>query len=127
MDIYLAPSLLDMKRKLEDAEAKMQEQQSEQAKEQNEIMRQQLEQEAQNEQAERTLKDMMNERDNMTKLEIAMLKSSEESETDEDVENPLDREKVEINKEKVRNDHLAKMKALKQDMEKHSDQMKAKK
>ena len=126
MDIYLAPSLLDMKHKLEEAEEKMQEQQSEQAKAQNEMMQQQMEQEQANKEADRQLDDLKNERDNLTKWEIALLNKENEDST-EDVENPLDSEKLELDKEKVRNDYLIKMKALKQDMDKHHDQMKAKK
>ena len=46
---------------------------------------------------------------------------------DDCVINPLDEAKFKLDTEKVKNSHMEKMIALKQDMEKHSDQMNAKK
>ena len=52
---------------------------------------------------------------------------SSKPETTDGIENPLDREKFELDKQKRRDDYIAKMKALDNDMKKHKDQMESKK
>jgi len=126
MDIYLSPSLLDMRRKIEEAEDLTQERQSEQAKQQNETAQQDIQARLQSEQAERDLKDLINQRDNDTKYAIALLNSNEEV-SDDGIMDPLENEKLNLDKEKVKNDHLTKIKALQQDMEKHKDNVELKK
>ena len=50
----------------------------------------------------------------------------EEEVSEDGIINPLDIEKLNLDKEKVKNSHLEKMLSLKQDMDKHKDNMEAK-
>jgi hypothetical protein len=127
MDIYFSPSLSDMRRKLEIAEEEMAQRQSASADEQNKIAREQMQLGQENIIAERELKDLINQRDNETKVYLKELELSSQPETTDGIENPLDREKFELDKQKRRDDYIAKMKALDNDMKKHKDQMEAKK
>lgn len=126
MDIYFSPSLMDMRRKLETAEEEMHQRNSEASQQQNKLMEQQMQLEQENVVAERELKDLMNQRDNETKIYLKELELSSNAENIDESENPLDREKFELDKQKRRDDYIAKMKALDNDMKKHKDQMEAK-
>ena len=78
--------------------------------------------------AERELKDLINQRDNETKVYLKELElSSQPEETADGIENPLDREKFELDKQKRKDDYVAKMKALDNDMKKHKDNVELKK
>lgn len=123
MDIYLSPSILDMKRKLEEAEDK----QAQQAQAQNEAVQQQTQAMVQMEQMKLQLEDTKNIRDNDTKIYIAELTKGNSDSTEDGITDPLELEKHELNKEKIKNDYLTKMKALSQDMEKHKDNVLLKK
>ncbi len=124
IDIYMSPSIMDMKRKIEEAEEK----QAQQAQAQNEAVQKQTEAMVQMEQMKIQLEDTKNIRDNETKIYIAELtKGTEQTSTDDGILDPLELEKHELNKEKVKNDYIAKMKALQQDMEKHKDNVMLKK
>jgi hypothetical protein len=116
-----------MRRKLEIAEEEMAQRQSASADEQNKIAREQMQLGQENIIAERELKDLINQRDNETKVYLKELELSSQPETTDGIENPLDREKFELDKQKRRDDYIAKMKALDNDMKKHKDQMEAKK
>lgn len=123
MDIYFSPSLMDMRRKLEMAEETMQQNQSAQAEEQNKIAREAMEIEQGNITADRELKDLMNQRDNETKVYIEELKLNSQPEviSDDGIDNPLEQEKFKLDISKARNDYNLKLKALNQDMIKHKD------
>jgi len=56
MDVYLSPSLADMRRRIESAEEDAQERSQQQAQEQNKVQQAQMEQESANKQADRDLK-----------------------------------------------------------------------
>lgn len=130
MDIYFSSSLLDMRRKLEIAEEEMHQRQSEASQQQNKLLEEQIQIEAQYKQDELQLKDLMNQRDNETKVYIEELKSQSayDNEGNQDViENPLDIKKFELDKQKRKDDYDTKIKALNNDMKKHEDQMQAKK
>lgn len=128
MDIYFSPSLMDMRRKLETAEEEMHQRNSESSQQQNKLMEQQMQLQQENVVAERELKDLMNQRDNETKVYLKELElSSQPEETSDGIENPLDREKFELDKQKRRDDYVAKMKALDNDMKKHKDNVELKK
>ena len=128
MDIYFSPSLMDMRRKLETAEEEMAQRQSASSDEQNKIAREQMQLQQENVVAERELQDLLNQRDNETKVYLKELELSSTPEVGDDgIENPLDREKFELDKQKRRDDYIAKMKALDNDMKKHKDQMDSKK
>ena len=122
MDIYFSPSLMDMRRKLETAEEEMSQRQSASADEQNKIAREQMQMEQENIVAERELKDLINQRDNETKVYLKELELSIQPEiSDDGIENPLDREKFNLDVETKRKDYITKMKALDNDMKKHSE------
>lgn len=130
MEIYFAPSLMDMRRKLETAEEVMHQRQNESQQQQLEMQQQQMQQTIDLENRKLELEEGRNIRDNETKIYIEQLKLSmqpEESIDDDGIINPLDEAKFKLDTEKVKNSHLEKMIALKQDMEKHKDNMNAKK
>ena len=130
MDIYFSPSLQDMRRRFEQAEEDMHTRQSESQDQANKI------QEAHNKEVldlqNRTLEleDIKNQRDNDTKVYIKQLELSmlpEETEIDDGIINPLEKAKLDLDIQKQKDSHLAKMKTLNQDMTKHKDQMESKK
>ncbi|MGK2864887.1 MAG: hypothetical protein ACSLE0_23345 [Chitinophagaceae bacterium] len=129
MDIFFSPSLADMRKKLEIAEAKMQQQQS-QAQDQNNKLAQQAQQDAMAlEQAKLQLEDTMNQRDNETKIIVEQMKLSMQPEVEEEIESdgiedPIAYEKLALDKQKARADQMAKMKDLDQKMQMHNDKMK---
>lgn len=125
MDIYFSPSLSDMRRKLENAEEEMHQRNSESSQQQAKIQEQMLQQEAQFKQAQLDLDDLKNQRDNETKIYIAELGKEDAGEVDTG-EDPIAREKLELDKQKRSDDYSTKIKALDNDMKKHEDQMKAK-
>jgi len=123
MDIYFSPSLMDMRRRLEEAEEQMHQRQSEQADQANKI------QDANNkatidlENRKLDLEDIKNQRDNQTKYDIALLQS-EDKITDlngDGIEDPLEREKFNLDIEEKRKSYILKMKELENDMKKHKD------
>jgi hypothetical protein len=129
MDIYFSPSLSDMRRKFEEAEDQLHQRQSEQSDQANKI------QEAHNqatidlENRKLELEDLKNQRDNETKVYIAELgkenvKNTNDSE--DGIVDPLDIEKLNLDKQKRKDDYITKMRTLDQDMIKHNDQMAAK-
>ena len=123
MDIYFSQNLSDMRRKIEASEEEMYERQNENQKEQLQLQREQMAKEEAFKQAELDLDDIMNQRDNATKLAIAgMSKEGEGEETPE-----LDLDKFEVDTEVKRKDLLLKMKALDNDMKKHRDNLEVKK
>lgn len=130
MDIYFSPSLMDMRRKLENAEEQIHQRNSEAQQQQSKIEEQRLQSEKEYQNRELELKDLMNQRDNETKRYIADIKDGglASQDTDDDgIADPIDLEKLELDREKIRNDYMTKMKTLDNDMKKHKDQMDAKK
>lgn len=125
MDIYFSPSLMGMRRKLEEAENKIHERNSEASKQSNEIAQKEMQEKYNLEYKKLEIEDAKNRRDNETKLIIAG--ASNEEEPKEDIINPLDVEKLNLDTQKAMNDHLIKIKSLQQDMIKHKDLMEAKK
>lgn len=128
MDIYFSPSLMDMRRKLEEGEElihqRAQEASQQQSKDQQAAMAQQLDLE--NRKME--LQDLMNQRDNDTKYQIALLGGEEVTEeVDDGIEDPLDRDKFNLDVQKRKDDYVLKMKALDNDMKKHADDVVLKK
>ncbi len=127
MDIFFSPSLSDMRRKLELAEEEMFARQSKTAEDQNKAVMAAQEQAMQLEQAKMQLEDGLNLRDNETKLAIAGMAQQTAmmgAEGSEDgIENPLEQDKFELDKDKAKKDHMVKIKALDNDMKKHGDKM----
>jgi hypothetical protein len=123
MDIYFSSSLMDMRRKLEDAEEQMHQRQSEQSQEANKIQQQHNQASVELENRKLELEDMKNQRDNQTRYDIALL-SQEAGAGDlngDGVEDPMEREKFNLDIEKKRQDYVLKMKQLENDMRKHKD------
>lgn len=125
MDIFFSPSLADMRRKLEATEEEMFKRQNKANEDANRVAQEAAQQQAALEEAKLQLEDIKNIRDNDTQRYIAELKASIDSANMEGdgIEDPIGREKLELDKEKARKDHLVKMKSLDQDMEQHKDKM----
>lgn len=131
MDIYFSPSLLEMKRKIETAEEKIQQQAQKAQEDQNKLTQQQIQEESAIKNRELDLEEAKNIRDNETKIYIKELELSFNQENPEQIEDgvvdPLEQEKVNMNRDKIKKDYILKMKALENDMKKHSDNVKLKK
>lgn len=129
MDIYFSPSLMDMRRKLEEAEEQLHQRQSESSQQANEIQQQANQAAMELEQQKLALEDTISQREDATKRYIAELSADGQVEetSDDGIVDPIAIEKLELDKEKVKQDYLTKMKALDNDMKKHKDNMDAKK
>ena len=129
MDIYFSPSLMDMRRKLEMAEEQMQQNQSQQAQESNKIQQEANAAQMELEQQKLQLEDLKNQRDNETKRYIAELGNDNDKDgiVDDGIGDPLDQEKFQLDVNKARSDYNLKLRALEQDMIKHSDNVELKK
>jgi len=129
MDIYFSPSLMDMRRKLEEAEDQLHQRQSEQADQTNKIQDQQNQNLIALENRKLDLEDLMNQRDNETKVYVEELKLQMQPEevSDDGIEDPLVKEKFNLDLQKRKDDYILKMRKLDDDMKKHKDQMDSKK
>lgn len=129
MDIYFSPSLSDMRRRLEDAEEQMHQRQSESSQQANETQQAANQALQQLEMQKLELEDIISQREDATKRYVAELNHSISSEGigEDGIENPLDKEKLNANIEKSKQDYVTKMKALDQDMLKHKDNVELKK
>ena len=124
MDIFFSPSLADMRRKLEKAESDVIERNNKAQEDANKLEQQRIQQEGQLEQSKLQLEDMMNQRDNETKILIKEMDLLNVESSDSDgIINPLDIEKLNLDKDKVKKDHIHKMKQLDQNMKQHNDKM----
>lgn len=130
MDIYFSPSLMDMRRRFEQAEEDLHARQSEAQDQANKIQEQHNQETIDLENRKLELEDLKNQRDNETKVYIAELTANNaegDVESNDGIINPLDVEKLNLDKQKRKDDYILKMKTLDQDMKKHKDQMAAKK
>ena len=124
MDIYLSPSLSDMRRKIERAELDAQEAQSAQAEQQNKIAEAQMKIEQENEQANRDLKKYEIDTKAATEMQKAILSSMDARDSSDSNDGILDSAKLSLDNTKVKNDLMVKLKALEQQMKMHNDKMK---
>ena len=129
MDIYFSPSLSDMRRKLETAEAEIQQRNSEQSQEANKIQQEANQATQALEQQKLQLEDTISLRDDATKRYIAELGKdvSREIDSTDGIDSPLERDKFELDIQSKRNEYLLKIKALDNDMKKHADNVELKK
>ena len=129
MDIYFSPSLSDMRRKLETAEAEIQQINSEQSQEANKIQQEANQATQALEQQKLQLEDTISLRDDATKRYIAELGKdvSREIDSTDGIDSPLERDKFELDIQSKRNEYLLKIKALDNDMKKHADNVELKK
>ena len=125
MKLYNSVSLLEKQRLVEKDEREMRERQSQQIQAEQQMQQQQMQINAQMEQAKMQQEDMLNQRDNETKLLIANMQMLSKN-SEDDIEEPeysqeakdklaeqirqfdakikLDREKLELDKQKARED-----------------------
>lgn len=129
MDIYFSPSLMDMRRKLEMAEETMQQNASKASEEQNKTQQAANAAMVDLENRKLELEDLKNQRDNDTKIYIAELGQDNDKDgvIDDGIGDPLDQEKFQLDINKARSDYSLKLKALDNDMMKHSDNVELKK
>jgi len=129
MDIYFSPSLSDMRRRLEDAEDQMHQRQSESSQQANEIQQKANEAAIEMENRKLELEDIISQREDATKRYIADLGHKEGSMEvpDDGIKDDIAYEKLGLDKEKLKQDYLTKMKALEQDMIKHKDDIEIRK
>lgn len=138
MDIYLSPSLMDMRRKIEIAEEEINARNAKQAEDANKLEQERLAQEARLEQVKLELEERNNIRDNETKLQIAQLKEDSQFLGDGDSDDDglgdrveqgklqLDRDKFNADNRFKQQDLALKMKSLDNDMKKHKDDLEIK-
>jgi hypothetical protein len=96
MKIYTSSSLSEIRRTIEKDEQAIQERQAEQAQQEQEIAQQQMQAEMEMKQAEMDFQDMLNQRDNETKILIEQIKQSgnAEQEAPEVQDNSMERAKL---------------------------------
>ncbi|AGO48982.1 portal protein [Cellulophaga phage phi14:2] len=121
MDIYLSPSLADMRRKIEGVENDIKESERLQAEQQNKIAEAQLKALQESEQATRDLKKYEIDTRATTDIQKAIISAT--GSMDDGIENPIESIKVDLDRQKMMNDHMEKIKALNQDMLMHKDKM----
>lgn len=127
MDIYFAPSIMDMRRKLEIAEEEIHQRNSEASQQQAEQAQAQLQADQAFKQQELQLKDLLNQRDNETKLKIAGMGSETGETTTGDEPSDLDIEKHETDTNLKQQKLDLERQKMGQDMQKHKDQVELKK
>lgn len=124
MDIYTSPSLADMRKKLELAEQDIAQRQQEASQQQNKIAQQELANKRELEVAKLELEDTISQRDNATKKYIAELKALEGVDRDSDgITDELDSQKLQLERQKVIDDKMLKIKELNDEMIQHKDKM----
>lgn len=124
MDIYFSPSLSDMRRKLEKKENDIAQQNAKASEDANKIARENQAQLLELEQANLNLKDLMNLRDNETKKYIAELtKGLEDNEDSDGIIDPLDQEKLDLDRDRLREERLLNIRKLDDAMKMHKDKM----
>lgn len=96
MKIYTSSSLSEIRRTIEKDEQAIQERQAEQAQQNQEIAQQQIQSQLEMKQAELEHEDVLNQRDNETKIFIEQLKQSAETSNEESPspDNSLERDKL---------------------------------
>ena len=96
MKIYTSSSLSEIRRTIEKDEQAIQERQAEQAQQEQEIAQQQMQTQMEMKQAEMDFQDMLNQRDNETKILIEQIKQSgnAEQEAPEVQDNSMERAKL---------------------------------
>lgn len=124
MSIYMSDSLSDVRRKIDSKEQERNQQAQQQFETEQSNIQQQLEQQAMIEEAKMNLEEAKNIRDNMTRIEVAMINAQKAMESGNLDEDGLANE-IELMKHK---DKLAlEMKKLEQDLQKHKDNLEVKK
>lgn len=122
IDIYMSDSIADMRRKIESTEQEIQEQSQQQHQDTMEAEQAAAQQQQENYEKELELRDLISQRQEDTKRYVAELKASEKA--DDGIIDPATERKLDIEKDKVENDLLTKMKDLDDKMKRHHEEMK---
>lgn len=125
-DIYFSGSISEMRKKLEKAEENMNQRNQQQQQEANKIKQQEIQAEAEaktreqdRQDKELELEDIKSQRENDTKRYVAELKASTDG-----IEDPLAKEKINIDYQKLKDDKLKQIKDIEAKMKMHNDKMK---
>lgn len=125
IDILMSDSIADKRRKIEYIEMKEAEAEQQARQEEMESRQQEVEARMESEQADRDLKDKMNERDNLTKQYGDELRYLQGIDNDGDgIIDPTYNDKLKLEQDKLKTDTLIRLKELENDMKKHTDIMK---
>jgi len=127
MDIYFSDSLNDMRKKLEIAEEEMHQRNSQAQEQQNKLAQQAQADAKELEMSKLEMEDTLNQRDNDTKRYIAELKESldvDQDSNDDGIVDVVAEERLQLDRDKARNDHLTKIQDLNNKMSMHKDKMK---
>ena len=124
MDIYFNSGLMDMRRKIENAENKINERNAKAAEDQNKLAQQAQADHKELEQSKLELEDIISLREEATKRYIAELKQLENIDSDNDgITDPIEYERLDLDRQKQRDEKLLKIKKLADDMKMHNDKM----
>lgn len=111
MKLYTSASIQEKMRLIEADEKQMQRQQQEEMQRQQEIQQQQIQAQMQTAQMEMQQKDLINQRDNQTKIEVAQINAQAENLRlaiyDDQNNIEIRKEEMDIDREKLRNEILA--------------------
>ena len=119
LEIYLSPSLMDIKRKIEKSEQEKEEADRSLQEQQNQIAQQQIQVQAQIEEAKLTLDRENNVRDNETKLAVELLKQ----EGNADIDGDGIEEDSALDLQKHKDELMLKIRELDDKMRMHNDKM----
>jgi hypothetical protein len=120
MDVYLSPSIADMRRKIEKVEEDTKETERQAQQEQNKIAELTIKAEQEMAQQDRDLKRYEIDTKATTDIQKAIITATK---SDDGIIDPLENAKLELDREKVIKDHMEKIKALEQEMAMHKDKM----
>ena len=126
MDIYMSSGLAEMRRKIEIAEDKINERNAKAQEDSNKLAQQAQADAKELEQLKLQLEEQKNIRDNDTKRYIAELKEAGLSAQDTDsdgIADPIEYERLDLDRQKQRDDKLLKIQKLADDMKMHNDKM----
>ena len=128
MDIYLSSSLADMRRKIERAETDARENEQAAQQQQAKIQEATMKAEQAQREADRALKKYEIDTKANTEIQKAIISSASSLGDDDGIADlskmEIEREKLNMTKDKIKQDHIEKMKKLAQDMTIHHDKMK---
>lgn len=122
MDIYLSPSLSDMRRKIERVEVDNKEAERKQVESAQEMENARLKAEQEDKRKERDLKQYEIDTKANTDIQKAIITAN--GGVDDGIDDVYEQEKLENEREKIKNDYIHKMKQLDQEMAMHKDKMK---
>lgn len=128
MDVYLSPSLSDMRRRIERAELDNKESEQQQAEQANKIQQAAMEAEQANKEADRQLKKYEADLKAQTEIQKAIIASEDKALdrdlNDDGIEDPIQERKLDLDITKHKDDVALKIKDLQAKIKMHNDKMK---